>query len=161
MQRQFHRFSLRILLCGAWLVTGTVSCGKSTAPSDVPGFECASAKGESFDSLPLLGCEEDFDRASAEPADSSLPGARSVKTIIDRVDGNRLYFLNTNEYPLHFEFASTHLSAVGDLPVIANQSDFNDNYVSPQRRFYLGTITTKDRRSGSTKLRPTTPRLRA
>jgi Pyruvate phosphate dikinase, AMP/ATP-binding domain len=141
MQRQFHRFSLRILLCGAWLVTGTVSCGKSTAPSDVPGFECASAKGESFDSLPLLGCEEDFDRASAEPADSSLPGARSVKTIIDRVDGNRLYFLNTNEYPLHFEFASTHLSAVGDLPVIANQSDFNDNYVSPQRRFYLGTIT--------------------
>ncbi|HEY8944015.1 MAG TPA: PEP/pyruvate-binding domain-containing protein [Polyangiaceae bacterium] len=70
-----------------------------------------------------------------------MSGALSVKTIIDRVDGNRLYFLNTGKYPLHYQFASKHLSAVGDLPVIASPIAFNDNYVSEQRRFYLGTIT--------------------
>ncbi len=104
-------------------------------------WACTLETDEPFDSLPTIGCEQDFERASAEPADSSLPGARSVKTLIDRVDGNRLYFLNTVEYPLHYEFASTHLSAVDDLPVIATQAEFNDNYVSDQRRFYLGTIT--------------------
>ena len=94
-----------------------------------------------LDSLSSLGCPEDFERASTEPADSSIPGARSVKTIIDRVDGNRLYFLNTTKFPLHYDFATANLSAVGDLPLIANQGSFNENYVSEQRRFYLGTIT--------------------
>jgi Pyruvate phosphate dikinase, AMP/ATP-binding domain len=108
--------------------------------STVSGM-CASVDGEAFDFLPSIGCIEDFERASAEPADSSLPGARSVKTIIDRVDGNRLYFINTGEYPLHYDFASNHLSAVDELPLIASQAEFNDNYVSDQRRFYLGTIT--------------------
>lgn len=102
---------------------------------------CVSVEGEEFDFLTSIGCTEDFERASTEPADSSLPGARSVKIIVDRVDENRLYFLNTGEYPLHYDFASTHLSAVDDLPVIASQAEFNDNYVSEQRRFYLGTIT--------------------
>lgn len=104
-------------------------------------WSCVSSKDDEFDSLASLGCAEDFERASAEPADSSLPGARSVKTIIDRVDGNHLYFLNTGKYPLHYEFASAHLSAVDDLPVIASTTEFNENYVSEQRRFYLGAIT--------------------
>jgi hypothetical protein len=119
--------------------TGTASNGSDVgvAPSGV----CVSTEDQQFDSLASIGCTEDFQRASSQPADSSLPGARSVKTIIDRVDGNHLYFINTAQYPLHYEFASSHLSAVDDLPVIASQADFNDNYVSDQRRFYLGTIT--------------------
>jgi hypothetical protein len=118
--------------------------GSNVAPNDVDAaktWTCTSVEDVAFDSLASLGCIEDFERASAQPADSSLPGARSVKIIVDRVDNNRLYFLNTVEYPLHYDFASTHLSAVDDLPVIANQGEFNDNYVSDQRRFYLGTIT--------------------
>lgn len=99
------------------------------------------AGGEDFDSLPQIGCETDFEQAAVEPTDSSLPGAKSVKTLIDRVDGNHLYFINTEKYPLHYEFASEHLSAVEDLPVIASQAEFNDNYYSTQRRFYLGSVT--------------------
>lgn len=115
--------------------------GSQTDAGTAVSGVCTSVEGEDFDFLTAIGCSRDFERASTQPADSSLPGARSVKTIIDRVDNNRLYFLNTGEYPLHYDFASTHLSAVGDLPVIASQAEFNDNYVSEQRRFYLGTIT--------------------
>ena len=125
------------LAAGAW----SISCSDTSVPDDERSWACVTAEGEEFDSLSEIGCADDFERASAEPADSSLPGARSVKTIIDRVDGNRLYFLNTNEYPLHYEFASAHLSAVNDLPAIADQAAFNENYLSAQRRFYLGTIT--------------------
>lgn len=128
--------------------TDAAASGPASGPDAASGdsglqveWACVTTEGQEFDSLASLGCAEDFERASAEPADSSLPGARSVKTIIDRVDGNHLYFLNTGEYPLHYEFASTHLSAVDDLPVIASTAEFNDNYLSDQRRFYLGTIT--------------------
>lgn len=121
--------------------TPNTSNASSSSGTSSPERQCVSIEGAEFDSLDALGCASDFERASSQPADSSLPGARSVKTIIDRVDGNRLYFINTAKYPLHYEFASTHLSAVNDLPVIANQGEFNENYLSDQRRFYLGTIT--------------------
>lgn len=104
-----------------------------------PGM--GGAGGEEFDSLPELGCSSDFEAASAEPSSSSLPGARSVKTLIDRVDENRLYFMNTDKYPLHYEFASEHLSATGDLPVVPSPAEFNDNYFTSQRRFLLGAVT--------------------
>lgn len=115
------------------------ACSESQEPSRE--WECVSEKDEEFNSLEAIGCEADFTRASAEPTDSSLSGARSVKTLIDRVDDNRLYFLNTGKYPLHYEFARAHLSATNGLPVVASQSEFNENYFSAQRRFYLGAIT--------------------
>lgn len=117
------------------------ACGDSGETSEPSrSWECV-ATGEDFDSLPELGCQEDFDQAATEPTDSSLPGARTVKTLVDRVDDGALYFLDTEKYPLHFTFASEHLSAKGDLPVIASQVEFNDNYFSAQRRFYLGAVT--------------------
>lgn len=137
MRRLTTVSSVFCLAASAW----SISCSDSSVADDEPSWECVTEEGEEFDSLSEIGCADDFERASAEPADSSLPGARSVKTIIDRVDGNRLYFLNTKEYPLHYEFASAHLSAVNDLPAIADQAAFNENYLSAQRRFYLGTIT--------------------
>lgn len=104
-------------------------------------WECAAEEDEEFDSLPEVGCLSDFEQAAALPSDSSLPGARSMKTLIDRVDDNHLYFINTNTYPLHYEFASEHLSATGDLPLVPSQAEFNDNYFTSQRRFLLGAVT--------------------
>lgn len=125
--------------------------GGNEEPTDEPEpprvWECAAkpgaggAGGEEFDSLPEIGCSSDFEKAAAEPSDTSLPGARSVKTLVDRVDDNRLYFMNTQKYPLHYEFASEHLSATGDLPVVPSPAEFNDNYFTSQRRFLLGAVT--------------------
>lgn len=110
---------------------------------ELSGFptECVGEAGSVPESLAVLGCEADFELVAAQPLDSSLPGAMSAKVIVDRVDDNRLYFQNTELYPLHYNFASTHLSAVDDLPVIVDQAAFNENYFGEQRRFYLGAVT--------------------
>ncbi len=102
--------------------------------------ECVSDEGDRPDFLSQIGCARDFTALAAEAVDTSLPGAVATKFIIDRVDEGAIYFQSSEKYPLHYDFASTHLSAVGDLPVITNQTSFNDNYFSEQRRFYLGTL---------------------
>ena len=108
---------------------------------DITTLECQVTDGSSPEFLPLIGCYEDFAAISAMPLDSSLPGALTVKTVIDRVDNSALYFQNSNTYQIHFEFASAHLSGVDDLPIIVDQQSFADNYYTVQRRFYLGAVT--------------------
>ncbi len=130
----------------AVLATGLGGCGvdipetRESADFDAP-TECVAQEGDDPDSLPELGCETDFLAVAAEPADSSLPGALSVKFIIDRIDESALYFQNSDLYQVHYDFASTHLSAVDDLPAVLDIGSFNENYTSAQRRFYLGAIT--------------------
>jgi len=88
-----------------------------------------------------LGCWSDFELLASEPLDASIPGARSVKTVIDRVNDSALHFQNSQDYPIHWEFASAHLSGDG-LPIVPNLSSFNTTeYYSPDRRFLLGAVT--------------------
>lgn len=111
----------------------SAGCGKS--------FECQLAEGEDPDYARVIGCQADFEALSSPPLSASIPGARSGKTIIDRVDGDRLYFQNSNRFLTHYDFASTHLSG-GGLPVVPMLSDFNaTEYSSLQRRFLLGAAT--------------------
>ena len=81
-----------------------------------------------------LTCEAEFLTQAARPLDAALPGAFTVKTIVDRQEGDRPYFLDTNAYPLHRPFAVEHLGYPPALP-------FLDQYLSPSRRFLLGSIT--------------------
>ncbi|MEZ4467627.1 MAG: PEP/pyruvate-binding domain-containing protein [bacterium] len=93
------------------------------------------------DFLSRLGCLTDFTFLASEPLDAAIPGARSVKTVIDRVDADALYFTNTHRFPIHWEFASAHLSGRG-LPVVPMLPGFNaTEYSSPARRFLLGAVT--------------------
>ena len=88
-----------------------------------------------------LGCREDFLQVASEPFDASIPGARSVKTVIDRVDGDALHIQNSRIYPTHWDFATAHLSGQG-RPVVPLRADFNTTeYSSPSRRFLLGAVT--------------------
>lgn len=138
MRRITSAFTLG--LCAAL----SIACGEngSAGDEDAPrNWECFTSEGEEPDSLAELGCERDFLAVSAVPGDSSLPGALSVKTIIDRVDGDHLYFQNSSKYPLHYDYASEFLSAVGDLPVVGDERSFNENYYTEQRRFILGSVT--------------------
>ncbi len=97
------------------------------------------AEGPEF--LRQLGCETDFQALASTPLDASVPGARSLKTVVDRVDGDALYFQNTHLYGIHHEFVSAHLSGRG-LPVVPMLSEFNaTEYASPTRRFLLGAVT--------------------
>jgi hypothetical protein len=88
-----------------------------------------------------LGCATDFEALASRPLDASIPGARSVKTVIDRVDGEALYFQNSVTYQTHYQFVSMHLSGNG-LPVVPMLAEFNTTeYFSPSRRFILGALT--------------------
>ena len=88
-----------------------------------------------------VGCKADFERLASEPITATLPGARSTKVIFDRQGGDALYFQNSVQYPIHYDFASAHLSGNG-LPVVGALSEFNTTeYFTPDRRFVLGAVT--------------------
>ncbi len=91
--------------------------------------------------LASLGCQDDFERLASEPLDASIPGARSVKFVIDLSDDNALYFQNSVQYPIHWEFVSAHLSVGQGKALVGPLSEFNSEYTSATRRFLLGAIT--------------------
>ena len=94
--------------------------------------------------LPDLPCTADFFALASTPLDATLPGARSVKVVLDRADGDRLYFQDSARYAIHYAFVSEHLSG-GELPLVPPLSEFNTTeYFSPERRFVLGAVTRYD-----------------
>jgi hypothetical protein len=81
-----------------------------------------------------LRCEDELRAQAARPLDSALPGAITVKTIIDRGADDALTFQDTATYPLHSRFAVEHLGWPPGAP-------FAEQYVSSSRRFLLGSVT--------------------
>ena len=126
------------------VVVGVGACDDApVTPDPKPGDEwkCTIKEGESPDSASQIGCAADFDVLASRPLDASIPGARSAKTVLDQADSDALYFTNSQRFPIHYDFASTHLSGHG-LPPIGEISLFNaTEYYSPARRFLLGAIT--------------------
>lgn len=126
------------LLCG---LLASACSDKPTSPGTVT-WECqASGDSQSTEYLRQVGCETDFQALASEPIDSNLPGARSVKVVLDQADSNALYFQNSVLYQIHYQFASTHLSGNGK-PIVPQLATFNSTeYYSPERRFILGAVT--------------------
>jgi hypothetical protein len=101
------------------------------------------------DSLLKVGCRADYDLLASQPLDASIPGARSGKVVLDLCaddlcETKQLYFQNSNDYPIHWDFASEHLddpmSSLRHVPPLA---EFNAEYTKPysQRRFLLGAVS--------------------
>lgn len=91
--------------------------------------------------LHALGCLEDFENLASAPIDASIPGARSVKVVYDRVNPTPLHFQDSVTYSIHYQFASAHLSGRG-LPLVGSLASFNTTeYYAPDRRFILGAVT--------------------
>lgn len=121
---------------------GPSSAGNS-GQRDAGPPECLELDaGDAPASLGELACESDFLALAAEPMDFSLPGARSVKTVIDRDYGDQLYFQDTRSYAIHWDFASAWLSAEQGLSLVPSLAEFNQSeYYVPSRRFVLGAVT--------------------
>jgi hypothetical protein len=134
-----HR--LRFVALSLAVVLPTLHCS-SSEPEPAPiVWRCVIPDGETPDSSATLGCKADFDKLASQPLDTSIPGARSVKFVLDQVDSDALYFQNSEKFAIHWEFASTHLSGKGK-PVVPSLAQFNGTeYYSPQRRFLLGAVT--------------------
>ncbi len=113
----------------------------AVAPDAAPAPACVLAPDDTDpDFTPEIGCETDYVAVAAPPLVAGLPGVLSAKTVIDRLDENHLYFQNSRRYPIHWDFASTHLSGNG-LPLVAPLRQFNEaEYYTPDRRFVLGAL---------------------
>ncbi|MEE9386920.1 MAG: PEP/pyruvate-binding domain-containing protein [Nannocystaceae bacterium] len=124
-----------LLLAGANCIPTATSPVATAWACELP----AGAERPAF--APQLGCMSDFVAVASDPASAAITGAQSVKTILDQLDGDALYFQDSQAYPIHWEFASEHLSGNGK-PVVEALSAFNQNqYTASERRFLLGTVT--------------------
>jgi len=108
----------------AILVFAAAACGDDRVPCDTAPRPFRTE----------LHCEAELRAQAARPLDASLPGALTVKTIVERATGAVLAFQDTAAYPLHGPFAVEHLGWPPGAP-------FVEQYYSPTRRFLLGSIT--------------------
>jgi hypothetical protein len=119
------------------------ACGDSArvvSPLE-PAALCLLPAGSAPDFASTLGCPADYRALASAPADASIPGATSVKVVIDRADDDAIYFQNSKRYCIHWDFASAHLSG-GESPVVQPLAQFNQTeYYSPDRRFILGALS--------------------
>ena len=115
-----------------------------TSKNEVAGEEeehCTGTTSKS-DYASEIGCRQDFEALASEPIDASVPGARSMKYVLDQLDGDALYFQNSQKYLIHWDFASEWCSVRQGKPPVAALADFNmTEYYSPERRFLLGAVT--------------------
>jgi hypothetical protein len=110
-------------------------------PPEVVEGECVIVDTTGLDYTSTIGCKNDFTVLASQPMDASIPGATSAKTIIDLYDTSKpLYIIQSNKYPIHFEFAKANLSGNGKA-VVPPITQFNDNYYLNDRRFVLGAIS--------------------
>jgi pyruvate,water dikinase len=142
----FHALAalLALVACDAENSGNSADGGASDAalPIEVREEECATQENSNeVDFLAHVGCRKDFDLLASVPLDANLPGAQSVKVVIDQADGDKLYFQNSQRYQIHYEFASSHLSGNGK-PQVPALAEFNrTEYYKPDRRFILGAVT--------------------
>ena len=86
-------------------------------------------------SLPAIRSQADFDKISVT-YDANTPYALPhVMFVIDRKDGNKIFYVNKKRYSFHKDFVNgTYLS------LERGKEFFVNNYIKPNRRFILGTL---------------------
>src|SRR5678816_1799011 len=86
-------------------------------------------------SLPAIRSQADFDKISVI-YDANTPYALPhVMIVIDRKDGNKVYYVNKKRYSFHKDFVNgTYLS------LERGRECFENNYLKSNRRFILGTL---------------------
>lgn len=133
-----NRYRILQTLCpalAAVLLGLSGACGgaaECTVPADV----------EHVDWMRRVGCERDYERLWDDRDDAVFAHTRTVNWIIDREDGDRVYFIDSVAFGLHYYFAAAYLDAEGRTPV-GTHEEFNLlNYRREGRRFVLGKLMT-------------------
>ena len=86
-------------------------------------------------SLPAIKSQAEFDSISITYDPNTPYALPHVLFVIDRKDGNKIYYVNKKRYSFHKDFVNgTYLS------LERGKEFFENNYLKPNRRFILGTL---------------------
>ena len=122
------RWALIGSLVSVVVTIGTVACLRRTAPLALPGVtdpdtvtvegtdpDTAGANdGESLDFLPRIDSQQDWERLATRPESHVVARTETVKFIIDTQEDDRLYFLESERWDLHFAFVQRFIDPRAD-----------------------------------------------
>jgi hypothetical protein len=81
---------------------------------------------------------ETWSRLAARPATATVARTEVVKFLLDTADHRRLWFIDTERWDIHFDFAVEQLGLAGGWVA---HGDFNAReYRRPERRFEMGSL---------------------
>jgi hypothetical protein len=121
------RAALALALCAATACSDAAD--RCVVPADVEP-----------DWVRRIGCEGDAEPLWAERDDAVFARTRSINWMIDREQDDRVYFINTVRFDLHYDFAAAYLNLEGTTPV-GTHAEFNLlNYRRSERRFVMGKL---------------------
>ena len=104
------------------------------------GAECTVPEGFEPDWIRTLGCARDYELLADDRQDAVFARTQTINWMIDREDGDRVYFINSRAYDLHYFFAAAYLDRPGFTPV-GTHEEFNLlNYRRENRRFVMGKL---------------------
>jgi pyruvate,water dikinase len=137
-----RRFAAARSQAGFVIAAAAGLAGLGCSDSTERQWVCTIEPGAAPPSVDRIGCAADFLALASEPATSTIPGARSVKTSVDREVGFELSFQDSRAFPIHWDYLSEHRSAARGLPRVPMQAQFSSvEYYLPDRRFLLGSLT--------------------
>jgi len=83
--------------------------------------------------------EKTWNSLAARPQSAAAARTEVVKFLLDLEDGRRIWFTNTNRYPIHYFFARDHIPRSAE--VTRDHGEFNRiQYRDDSRRFEMGSI---------------------
>ena len=86
-------------------------------------------------SLPAVRSQAEFNRISVVYYANTPYALPHVMFVIDRKDGNKIYYVNKKRYSFHKDFVNGAY-----LSLERGKEFFENNYIKPNRRFILGTV---------------------
>jgi hypothetical protein len=104
------------------------------------GEPCELAPGDAPVFVQRIGCDADFVTMATDRDDAVFAHTLSTNVMVDREDGDAVYYIDPDRLLLHFEFASMYLNDPDKTPV-GDLGEFNLlNYRRDNRRFVLGKV---------------------
>ena len=109
--------------------------------SDDGPHECVVPDGVDPDWSGQLGCESDYELLWDDNQDAVFAHTRSINWIIDREDDDKIYFIDTTTFLLHYFFAAQYLDYGEPFTPVGTHAEFNIlNYRRENRRFLMGKL---------------------
>lgn len=137
---RWFQWRLAVGLLVAWMAWGAASAWaqlgqKPSGYQPHTGNAAAPVDGSQPGWTSRLGSRAEFDRYARVYDAGTALALPHVLFVIDRGQGDRVYFIQSRRYALHEQFLKAR-DHVSDF----DAAGFKDNYRSPQRRYVLGTL---------------------